>query len=290
MNMNMLTGFLQNPNYVSLVSSIVLLIVFFLVYISTRYLLLRNVESRKQKNKIKARLYYILLTVFLMFMAKIWVVGFTHVFYGLSLVSAGLVVTNKETIMNFVGSLVITWRGLFSEGDYIEIGGHSGFVYELGMLYFKILQSSKFSMNRSSGKMIKIPNGLIINNPVINFSLGSNFVEYTQTWLLTPDSDLDLAKTLITQLTKDILASFYQKNERYVMQSLKTKNTLMSKAIILDVDTTLNMKFDKPSGIQLTVSYYCFPKDEYILNEKLTIEILKALQKEQTIHVSFAKD
>ncbi|AHB99143.1 mechanosensitive ion channel [Francisella orientalis] len=39
----------------------------------------------------------------------------------LRLVAAGLIIVNKETVMNLVGWIIINWRSLFSEGDYIQI-------------------------------------------------------------------------------------------------------------------------------------------------------------------------
>ncbi|WP_235826851.1 mechanosensitive ion channel [Facilibium subflavum] len=82
-------------------------------------LLKRKVTSKKQMRKIRSRVIYVAIVIFLLALIRIWIDGFSHLFTMLSLVAAGLVITNKENIMNFTGWTIINWRGLFSEGDAI---------------------------------------------------------------------------------------------------------------------------------------------------------------------------
>lgn len=70
-------------------------------------------DSVRQKSKFKYRLIYIAVFVYLLVLVRIWIEGFTHLFTMLSLVAAGLVVANKESIMNITGWFIINWRGLF---------------------------------------------------------------------------------------------------------------------------------------------------------------------------------
>ena len=272
----------------NLLETAVLLIVMAIVYLVTYYFFGRKLESEKSRSRFRVRLVYITSIIFLCFFIKIWVTGFSHIFTGLSLVSAGLVVTNKETIMNFVGSMIIKWRGLFSEGDYIQIDKYSGFVHELGLMYFKLFEVSDTSIRRSSGRMIKVPNGLVINNTTVNYSLQNNVIEYKQTWIVTPESDIRVAKEIITHEMRSVIFQFYAESERYSRRSMKKNCRRLARLIDFEVHIRSQMHFDKPAGVELLASYYCYPHDKDNLDEAVRVAVLTALQKSEVVKLSFA--
>jgi small-conductance mechanosensitive channel len=76
------------------------------------------------------------MSVYLLLLARIWVQGFGQLIAVLGLVSAALVVINKDNIINLVGFLIIMWRGLFSENDLIQVQSFRGVVQNVGVLYF----------------------------------------------------------------------------------------------------------------------------------------------------------
>lgn len=80
----------------------------------------------------------------------------------LGLVAAGLVVTNKESIMNFAGFLIINWRGIFTEDDFIQIQNHIGCVESIQPFYFKLYETTSTNQKQATGRAIKIPNSLVI--------------------------------------------------------------------------------------------------------------------------------
>lgn len=276
---------LNNQFYANLLDTMVVFLAFCAIYLVCRIILFRKLSTQKMRTKAFARLNYISILILLLFIAKIWIEGFTHLFYALSLVSVGLVVTNKETIMNFVGWIVITWRGLFAEGDYIKLGDNAGFVYELGVLYFKVLQSSEHFTNNISGKMVKIPNGLIITTPLINYSLDSNLLETTQVWVLTHDSDLTIALKLLQEQTEKVLQDFYAGNKKY---SLKNVKKVIAERIDLNVEVKVAINVDKPAGIKLTICYYCFPQDRDVIDKTLLLSLYDELRQHNNVNIAFA--
>ena len=92
-----------------------------MVYLLALILLTSKTEDVKEKKRRRVRLLYVMAIFFIFILAQIWVEGFTQLLAILGLVSAALVITNKEIIMNFSGWLIIIWRGLFTEDDLIEI-------------------------------------------------------------------------------------------------------------------------------------------------------------------------
>lgn len=283
----MFSQIMNNQFYGNLIDTGIAIFILGLAYFFTRLIISRFTKIKhKNKKKSLARLNYILAIFFLIIVAKIWINGFTHFFYALSLVSAGLVITNKETIMNFVGWVVITWRGLFSEGDYIKIGDNAGFVYELGLLYFRVLQSSPNFTNNISGKMVKIPNGLVITNPIINFSLSTNLIETTQKWKFTPDSDLNLAMELLQQKASSIIEEFYKDDESYTLKSLKS---IFKNRINLDVNLKVSLDHESTPALVILICYYCFPKDKDVIESQLFLSIFNMLQQHEKLKLIFTE-
>lgn len=283
----MLPKFFTNELLSNFLNTAIVLVVMVLFYLLIYVIFIPKVKGDKSRRRFRVRLTYGIAVIFLFFITKIWVTGFTHLFTGLSLVSAGLVVTNKESIMNFVGSVIITWRGLFAEGDYIQIDQYSGFVHELGLMYFKIFEVSEHSMNRSSGRMIKVPNGLVINHPLINYSLRNNVIEYKQSWIVTPDSDIRAAKEIISRQIKTIIFNFYAEDEAYTRSWVKKNCRPLARLIDFDVHIKSQIRFEKPTGVELIVTYYCYPCDKDNLDETIRLAILKDLQKSDLVKISF---
>ena len=204
-------------------------------------------------HKVKNRLIYVTLILFVLFCAKIWVQGFTHVFYGLSLVSAGLVVTNKESIMNLVGCGIISWRGLFAEGDYIEIADNTGVVYELGFLYFKLLEGSTADMSRGSGRFLKIPNGFVINNVVKRLSLSKHVIERKISFLVPVSKDVLTIKTDIEAMLTATLVSEVGNSTNFKNKESNFVRSYLHHLPLVIMDFCL----DKPDYVKFTISYHC---------------------------------
>ncbi|OGO90118.1 MAG: hypothetical protein A3F10_07100, partial [Coxiella sp. RIFCSPHIGHO2_12_FULL_42_15] len=279
----MLPKFFTNNLLSNLLNTAIVLVAILLIYLLIYTIFIRKIKIEKSKHRVRVRFTYFIVILALFLVAKIWVSGFTNLFYGLSFVSAGLVVTNKESIMNFVGSIIIRWRGLFAEGDYIQLDKYSGFVHELGVMYFRIFEVSETSLNRSSGRMIKVPNGLVINNPVINYSLQNNVIEYKQSWIVTPDSDIRAAKQIITDQMKAIVFQFYAEHEGYTRRMVKKNCRHLSRLIDLEIHIKSQIRFDKPSGVELLASYYCYPRDKDNLDEAMRLAVLKALNESDVV-------
>lgn len=282
----MLPKLFMNELYTNIANTLISVFILSIIYVLSYAIFSRKMDAPKNKKRFKIRLFYGMSSIFLFIVAKIWVEGFTHLLTALSLVSAALVLSNKELVMNLMGWLIINWRDVFTEGDYIEIQGQSGYVYELGVLSFKIFEISKSSKNRTSGRSIKIPNGLVINHSIINYSRQTNFLEYQQRWLLTYESNLEEARILFGSIAKSILKEFYKKNKEYSFDWLTRCNKPLSKLMDFDVHTHLRIKIeDEPYGIEIEFSYYCYPKDYDEIDSMIRREIFNRLKSHPDIQL-----
>ena len=127
---------LSHEILVNLLSTVVAALVIAVVYLLALMLLTSKTEDFKEKKRRRVRLLYVMAIFFIFMLAQIWVEGFTQLLAILGLVSAALVITNKELIMNFSGWLIIFWRGLFTEDDLIEIQQYKGYVVPFACYIF----------------------------------------------------------------------------------------------------------------------------------------------------------
>jgi hypothetical protein len=263
----MSTHFFENELYNNLYHSLILFILITIASLLIYSFLKHALKDSLQKSRLQTRIIYLGSIFFVFLLAKIWVQGFTQIFYGLSLVSAGLVITNKETIMNLVGCGIISWRGLFTEGDYIEILGNKGVVFNLGFFYFKLLETSDSDLNRSNGHCIKIPNGLIIHNPVKRISLDHHLIERHITCLIPIHCDLPIVKEQLLKNTSKILENARKMPPRQLRP--KKDFNLVLRHVHQAPQIKTVCYFDKPEYIKLTISFHCFAHQIHELDEMI---------------------
>lgn len=93
-------------------------------------------------------------------------VSTTGLVAALSAVAVGVSVALKDSLSNVAGGILLLLSPRFSTGDYISAGGDEGKVISVDLLHTTILTIDN--------KQISIPNGVLINSHIINFSCENN--------------------------------------------------------------------------------------------------------------------
>lgn len=247
-------------------------------------LLIQKIKDRKKSLKLRVLLRYILVFVFLFSMAKIWVEGFGYLLTFTGIIAAALTITQKEYLMSLVGWLIIMWRDLFAEGDYIEIGKHCGYVNCIGPLYFSLDEVS-YLWGDKTGRIIKIPNSLTAIQPVVNFSTESAFIEGKVQVIFSVDSSVEKIKNLCASLEKEIermLSSLYGNwTSKQQKQFNKLSNFSFHKP-----QSILRIHQEKPVGIQLQLRYLSLRQDQKIIEDNIFAIIMETVQKDEHLEIS----
>lgn len=229
----------------------------FLLYL----FLARKSETKKGKIQLRYRIIYIAIIIFLLVMVRTWVEGFTHLFTMLSLVAAGLVITNKENILNLSAYLIINWRGLFSEGDHIQIQGMTGYVDSIHLMYFKLFETTDLELGQATGKTIKIPNSLVITQPIKTFSAENCLLLCSQKFSLPADKQPDEFRQLALEAIQSLLDEHYGSTTAYSKTSLKRKKRSLAQLIDLRPTAKFKPSGDNKEQPELIIEFYCFPDD-----------------------------
>ncbi len=276
---------LLSEGFLNILSTLIAIIMMGVIYFITVAILTKKNEDIKQKQRRKIRLFYIMSLFFIFILAQIWVKGFTQLITVLGIVSAALVVTNKETIMNFVGWLIIIWRGLFIEEDLIEVQQFKGYVRSVRMLYFTLLEVDKSSSNIITGRLIRIPNGLVVTNPIINFST-DHLIEQHFSIIVERNSDIEAGKTVVKMIMESALNSIYKEKKEYTQSFLKKRNKKIAEMINLQPVIIIRLRYDDPSGIEIIARYYCYPADQELIEQTVLQQLMENLATSENIKLA----
>ena len=101
---------------------------------------------------------------------------------------AAVALALKDSLANFAGGILIILNQPFKKGDFIECSGVTGRVQEIHLIY---------STLTTPNKVISMPNGILANQTVVNFSEDENRRVDCQ-FSISYDSDVELAKSIIS--------------------------------------------------------------------------------------------
>jgi small-conductance mechanosensitive channel len=239
------------------------------------WLFKKKFDSKRKRNQFRSRMTYLGVLLFILVLTRIWVAGFTHVFTMLSLFAAGLVVTNKESIMNFSGWLIINWRGVFSEGDYIQIQNFVGYIDSIRMFHFKLYESLNVEAGKPTGRIIKVPNSLIITTPFVLFTNDKHFTLKIIALPVKLNSNPILLLSKVDSLVSKLWSERYTNSKLFSKVHLRKKTGHASDIDSFDPSVELKLMPDKEDMVMINVYIYCSQADTTYFEQSLSKEIIR---------------
>ena len=80
-----------------------------------------------------------------------------------SVVTLAISLSLQNMLSNVVGGFTVLYTNPFSAGDYVEVGGQSGTVEEVGMTYTKLITPDN--------KVVYIPNSAVVSAEIVNYTV-----------------------------------------------------------------------------------------------------------------------
>ncbi|MCS5711731.1 mechanosensitive ion channel family protein [Candidatus Berkiella aquae] len=266
---------------INLINSLLFAIIMVGGYLSSKYLLTRKVKSLKTRNQYFIRLKYFFFILYLVFFIKIWIEGFVQILAFIGFLSAAITLTQKDNLLNLIGWLIINWRGLFCEDDYIKISQYSGYVKSIGFLYFTLVEASPDFPNRATGRVIKIPNGLVGRNPVTNYS-HEKFTECTLNVVFKPKSNLEMIEKLF-EVLKEEMHSYLTKHLGITTTSSTTEQTLQK----FEPKYFVKIRQEKPAGFEMVMMFYCNHIDKADMQYQINKRIIDFSKENEELTLAF---
>lgn len=187
----------QNAENLGL-SLLILVVVFAL-----RFMVLRTVLPRVDAVgifKAKRISLYISVAVLLLGLGWVWTQQLANAGSFIGLLSAGIAIALTDVLKNLAGWGFIVFRRPFKRGDRIEVGAHRGDVIDIRMFRFSMLEIGNWvDADQSTGRILHIPNGILFQEPMANYTEGFPFIWNEIPVTVTFESDWEEAKVIVQE-------------------------------------------------------------------------------------------
>lgn len=163
-----------------------------------------NVDDAMAAYRANKIVNYMATTTFLLTAAFIWVDAFDSLSTYLGLVSAGIAIALADVLKNMVGWVYILGRRPFQVGDRIEVDGYKGDVVDVRLFRFSLMEIDGWvDAEQSTGRLVHIPNGVVFNTEVANYTEGFGYIWHEIPVVITFESDWKLAEDLIRRVLEE---------------------------------------------------------------------------------------
>lgn len=289
MNMGVAADFLSNlkPDFIDtfLYRGAITLAAIFGLWVSHTIIVFFTKRHLKKHDTIYAtrklsRYFHFILAAFII--APLWFKGIQSLGTFLGLFTAGVAIALKDVVTNFAGWIYLLWQAPFKIGDRIQIQDHQGDVIDIGVFKFTLLEIGNWvDANQSTGRMIRIPNADVFNQPIANYSKGFNYNWYEIPVVVTYESNWKKTKQLLTDLISDYCKQYEDQLKRELRQAQK--------------DYPINYTYITPTiytssldhGISLTIRYLVATRRIRQSNHELWEQILEMTEAHDDIDLAY---
>jgi len=213
-----------------LLTTLVILVGLWLLRRVALTLLYHRVQDPWVRYKWRKTVTYLTLLVGVVLVVPTWIerVGSLATFLGL--LTAGLAIALKDIVQNLAGWAFIVWSRPFDVGDRVQVGAHSGDVIDLHLFQFTLNEIGHWvDADQSTGRIIHVPNGKVLSEPVINYDKGFRYIWSEIPVTITFESNWKRSKQLLEaiaarhaeQLTEQVERELLEASRQYLIAYTK---------------------------------------------------------------------
>jgi small-conductance mechanosensitive channel len=234
------------------------IIIFFTLWL-LRTIIIRIVWKRTEDPHFRYRwqkwTIYISAAIGFLLVGRIWFAGIQSLATFLGLVTAGLAIALQDLVKSFAGWIFVVWRRPFGVGDRIQIGEHAGDVIDIRIFKFTLMEIGNWvDADQSTGRVIHLPNSLIITETIANYTKGFEFIWNEIPVLVTFESSWEKAKEILTDVAEKHAAHLTKAAEKRVKEASK-RYMIFYAALTPTVYTSV-----QDCGVLLTLRYLIEPR------------------------------
>ncbi len=264
----------QNVLYTSVLVAVIVLA----RWIALRFLR-RRLKDRVSFRHWKLNTGYLAALVFVMIALPLWLPSLQGIAAIIGIFGAGILIVNKEILMNISGWFYVVVRKPFEVGNRIGILDLYGDVIDIRLMDFTIIETAHPKLGgQSTGRVVHIPNSALLTQPLSNASK-----EFAFNWNeirvpVTLKSDWQKALAIIESIAAEKLERISVDDER-----LKRSEDLY----LIKFNRVRPIVYVEYRGgaVLLTIRHLCEPKNRRILTDQIWREILLRFAIENDIHL-----
>lgn len=265
------SGFAGDTQRRLLVSFMILMVLWLI-----RVTVLRRVWKKTDDVNIRYRWQkitsYVAFSLGFLLVGRVWLSGIESLATFLGLVTAGLAIALQDLVKGIAGWAFVLWRKPFAVGDRIQVGDFRGDVIDIRLFKFSLMEIGNWvDADQSTGRVIHLPNAMILDQVIANYSEGFEYVWEEIGVQVTFESNWQAAKTILLGISEKHGGAHGAVAERQIRESSKRFMIYYSK-LTPTVYTSV-----RDSGILLTIRYLTEPRKRRDNAQAIWEEVLMAL-------------
>lgn len=237
-----------------------------------------QVQRRHQMRIWTRTAFFLLLAISL---AVLWLPSGRSLLQLIALLAAALALTLSRPISSLLGWLVVLIQSPFRVGDRIEVANVRGDVVDVGLFHIHLLEINNWvDADQSTGRLIHLPNFVIFEGPVYNYTEAFDLIWNEIDVVLTHESDWERARELLLEQALPL----YQDIEQRTIAAAER----MARQYAYRRGVTTPFVYVKllRDGIQLSLRYLCEPRRRRGTAHDITVNFLRLLRSEPSIHLA----
>jgi small-conductance mechanosensitive channel len=246
-------------------------------------LISRRIKDSKTRYSFRKTSQILFIVVSFIVILRIWVPNPQALLVAYGLVAAGVAIALQDVFKNFAGALAILLSGIYRVGDRIEINSKLGDVIDIGMFYTTLIELREWvDGDQTTGRIVSLPNGQVLNFPVHNYTKDHNFLWDEVALPITHDSNWKKAAEIIQSAVEEQTGDITRRAEQEISH-LEQKYYLSKRNIEPAVFVT-----PTDNWIMLRIRYVVDVRERRLMRNELFRLILERIQ--QTPHITIASE
>ncbi len=129
--------------------------------------------------------------------------------FALGVAGAGVAVALQDVLASIAGAFSIGFSKLYTVGDRVQIGDTRGDVIDIGLLRTTLMEvGSWVGRDLYSGRIVRIPNNIVLKNSIFNYSQGFRFIWDQIKVVFTLTSDAGLARAMLLRVANEVIGEY----------------------------------------------------------------------------------
>ena len=129
--------------------------------------------------------------------------------FAIGVAGAGVAVALQDVLASIAGAFSIGFSRLYTAGDRVQIGDTRGDVTDIGLLRTTLMETGSWvSKDLYNGRIVRIPNNIVLKVPVFNYSQGFRFIWDEIKVLFTTATDCQLARQMLLRTAKAAMGEY----------------------------------------------------------------------------------
>ena len=253
----------------NLFTSIIIILILWLLQTLVMSIVVRRVEDVRLRYRWRKTSKSVAAALGVVFVGRVWFEGIQSLATFLGLVAAGLTIVLKDVVTAIAGWFFIIWRRPFNVGDRIQIGQHAGDVIDVRIFKFTLMEIGNWvDADQSTGRVLHIPNGLVLSEIVSNYSRGFQYIWNELPVLVTFESNWKKAKTILQEIVTKHAQHSSEVAQKHIQEASR-RFMIFYSVITPTVYTSV-----AESGVLLTIRYLCEPRTRRGTSETIWEDVL----------------